>query len=145
MESDAFLPRRYLGSNRLWNKIHCFAQALPPIRKWCVSPVKQRVLRKADENVRYVGGAGGGSAKIEFAVPYALFQEASQQFLSLAQPLLHDGSAKAEIDFKKFMAARRAVDDVGGCADNCADSFCGRPFLRSGGFRKVPGVKLSAP
>ena len=62
----------------------------------------------------------------------------------MTQALLHDGGAKLKICLEKLMAAGRAVHDVGGRAvlrhDRCADSFCGRPFLRSDGLSKVPGM-----
>ena len=45
--------------------------------------IKQRVLRKANDDARYVCGAGRGSVQIEFAVPDALLQEASEGFLAL--------------------------------------------------------------
>src|SRR5260370_7327204 len=46
------------------------------------------------------------------------------------------------------MAARRSVHNIGGYAvlrhDHCANSFCGRPFLRSGSFSEVPRVYVES-
>ena len=44
-------------ANRIENEIQCFVQALP-VGKGCVTPIKQRALREADDDVRYVRGAG---------------------------------------------------------------------------------------
>lgn len=110
--------------------------------------INQRVLRKANDDVRYVRGAGRGAAQIEFPIPNALLQKASQEFLPMTQAFLHNGTAKLEIRLKKLMAARRSVHDVGGYAvlrqDHRANSFCGRPFLRSGGFSDFPRVYVES-
>jgi len=40
-------------------------------------PIKQRVLRKANDDARYVCSGARRSTQIEFAIPNALLQEAS--------------------------------------------------------------------
>jgi len=86
--------------------------------------------------------------QIEFSVPNSLLQEVSQEFLSMAQAFLHDGTAKPEVCLEQLMAALCAVDDVGSCAilsqDHCTDPLGGRPFLRSRGFGKVPRVLVES-
>src|SRR5260370_26535321 len=66
----------------------------------------------------------------------------------MTQAFLHDGTAKLEIRLEKLMAARRSVHNVGGYAvlrhDHCANSFCGRPFLRSGSFSEVPRLYVES-
>jgi hypothetical protein len=110
--------------------------------------INQRVLRKANDDVRYVRGASRRAAQIEFPIPNALLQKASQEFLPMTQAFLHNGTAKLEIRLKKLMAARRSMHDVGGYAvlrqDHRANSLCGRPFLRSGGFSQVPRVYVES-
>lgn len=75
--------------------------------------------------------------QIEFAVLNALFQESAKDFLPNTKAFLHDRTTEPQIHFKKLVAARDPVDDVGTCAvlshDCPQDSFCGRPFLRRGG------------
>ena len=72
----------------------------------------------------------------------------SQEFLAMTKALLHDRGAKRKVCLKKLIAAGRAVDDVGGRAvlrhDRVPDSFGGRPFLRSGGLGKVPGMYVES-
>ena len=41
-------------------------------------PIEQRVLRKANDDVRYVCGAGRRSLQIELAILNALFQKVNQ-------------------------------------------------------------------
>jgi hypothetical protein len=110
--------------------------------------IKQRVLRKADDDARDVCSAARRSAQIEFAIPNALLQEASHEFLPMTQTFLHDRTAKLEIRLKKLMAARSSVHDVGGYAvlrhDHCANSFRGRPSFRSRGFSKVPRAHVES-
>ena len=67
-------PRRRLCANRIQNEIHCFAQILP-VRGGGMTPIKQRVLRKANDDVRYVCRAER-PARFEFAVSNALLHEA---------------------------------------------------------------------
>src|SRR6266853_2775774 len=66
----------------------------------------------------------------------------------MTQAFLHDGTAKLEIRLEKLMATRRSVHNVGGYAvlrhDHCANSFCGRPFLRSGSFSEVPRLYVES-
>ena len=66
----------------------------------------------------------------------------------MTQAFLHNDTAKLEIRLKKLMAARRSVHDVRGytvlCHNHCANSFCGRPFLRSGGFSELPRVYVES-
>ena len=103
--------------------------------------IQQRTLRKADDNVCNVCGTGGGAVQIEFAVPDTLLHETSDQSLSMLKAFLDYSAAKVEIGLKKLMAARRAVDDVGGCAvlrdDGGADSFGRRAFLCSSSLSKI--------
>src|SRR5258706_9468215 len=66
----------------------------------------------------------------------------------MTQAFLHNGTAKMEIRLEKLMAAGRSVHDVRCYAvlrhDHCANSFCGRPFFRSGGFGEVPKVYVES-
>jgi len=66
----------------------------------------------------------------------------------MTQAFLHNGTAKMEIRLEKLMAAGRSVHDVRCYAvlrhDHCANSFCGRPFFRSGGFGEVPRVYVES-
>ena len=106
--------------------------------------IKERVLRKATDDMGYLCGAGRGSPQLEVAGSNALFEEPSQEFLAMTQAFLDDDAPEMEICLKKLMSAGCAVDDVGGCTvlrhDRCVDSFCGRPILRGSGFSKVPRV-----
>jgi hypothetical protein len=110
--------------------------------------IKQRVLRKADDDARDVCSAARRSAQIEFAIPNALLQEASHEFLPMTQTFLHDRTSKLEIRLKKLMAARSSMHDVGGYAvlrhDHCANSLCGWSSFRSGGFSKVPRAHVES-
>ena len=56
-------------------------------------PIEQRVLRKANDNMRYICGTGRGSAQIELAVPNAPLQQAGQQFLSMTKAFFHERAA----------------------------------------------------
>ena len=107
-----------------------------------MTPIKQGVLRKANDDVRYVCRADRGPARFEFAVSNALLHEAGQESLAMAQAFLDHSPSELKVCLKELMAACCAVDDVGGCAvlshDHCVHSFRGRPFLRSGRFSKVP-------
>ncbi len=47
-----------------------------------MTPIKQRVLRKANDDVCYVCRADRGPARLEFAVSNALLHEASQESLA---------------------------------------------------------------
>jgi hypothetical protein len=78
--------------------------------------INQRVLRKANDDVRYVRGASRRATQIEFPIPNALLQKTSQEFLPMTQAFLHNGTAQLEIRLKKLMAARRSMHDVGGYA-----------------------------
>jgi hypothetical protein len=113
-----------------------------------VTPIKQRVLREANDDVRYDCRAERGSARFEFAVSNALFEEPIQEFLAMMQAFLDDDAPELEICLKKLVSAGCAVDDVGGCAvlryDSCENSLFGRPFLRSGGFSKVPSLQVKS-
>src|SRR5260370_22304964 len=66
----------------------------------------------------------------------------------MTQAFLHDGTAKLEICLENLMAARRSVHDVCCYAvlrhDHCANSFCGRPFLRNGSFSEVPRLYVES-
>jgi hypothetical protein len=53
-------------------------------------PIEQRVLRKANDNMRYICGTGRGSAQIELAVPNAPFQKVDQEFLSMTKAFFHE-------------------------------------------------------
>src|SRR5260370_30470838 len=107
-----------------------------------MTPIKQRVLRKANDDVRYVCRADRGPARFEFAVSNALLHEAGQESLAMAQAFLDHSPSELKVCLEEFMAACRAVDDVGSRAvlrhDSCQNSFFGRPFLRSGGFVQNP-------
>jgi len=63
----------------------------------------------------------------------------------MTQAFLHNGTAKMEIRLEKLMAAGRSVHDVRCYAvlrhDHCANSFCGRPFFRSGGSARFKSVR----
>ena len=48
-----------------------------------MTPIKQRVLRKANDDVRYVCRADRGPARFEFAVSNALFEEPIQDLKDL--------------------------------------------------------------
>ncbi len=104
-------------------------------------PIKQRVLRKANDDVCYICRADRGPARFEFAVSNALLHEASQEFLATAQAFLDRSPPKLKVCLKEFVAACRPVDDVRSRAvlrhDSCENSFFGRPFLRSGGFGQL--------
>ncbi len=65
-----------LCPNRVEDEIQRLAQTFP-IRVRCVMPIKQRVLRKANDDARYVCSVARRSTQIEFAIPNALLQEAS--------------------------------------------------------------------
>src|SRR5258708_8689546 len=60
----------------------------------------------------------------------------------MTQGFLRNGRDKMDSRLEKLMAAGRSVHDVRCYAvlrhDHCANSFCGRPFFRSGGFGEVP-------
>src|SRR5205814_7852291 len=124
-------------ANRVQNEIQCFAQILP-VRGGGVTPIKQRVMRKTNDDVCYDCRAERGPARFEFAVSNALFEEPSQEFLAMTQAFLDDAAPELEICLKELVSAGGAVDDVGGCAvlrhDSCENSVFGGPFLRSGGF-----------
>ena len=111
-------------------------------------PIKQRVLRKANDDVCYVCRADRGPARFEFAVSNALLHEASQEFLAMAQAFLDRSPPKLKVCLKEFVAACRPVDDVRSRAvlrhDSCENSFFGRPFLRSGGFSKNPRLRVKS-
>src|SRR5260370_12346434 len=66
----------------------------------------------------------------------------------MTEAFLHNGPAKMEIRLEKLMAAGRSVHDVRCYAvlrhDHCANSFCGRPFFRSGGFGEVSRVYVES-
>ena len=113
-----------------------------------MTPIKQRVLRKANDDVRYVCRADRGPARFEFAVSNALLHEASQEFLATAQAFLDRSPPKLKVCLKEFVAACRPVDDVRSRAvlrhDSCENSFFGRPFLRSGGFSKNPRLRVKS-
>jgi hypothetical protein len=113
-----------------------------------MTPIKQRVLRKANDDVRYVCRADRGSARFEFAVSNALLHEASQESLAMAQAFLDHSPTDLKVCLKELMAACCAVDDVGSRAvlrhDSCENSFFGRPFLRSGGFSKNPRLRVKS-
>src|SRR5258706_11895362 len=67
----------------------------------------------------------------------------------MTQAFLHNGTAKMEIRLEKLMAAGRSVHDVRCYAvlrhDHCANSFCGRPFFRSGGFGEASRLYVESP
>ena len=113
-----------------------------------MTPIKQRVLRKANDDVRYVCRADRGPARFEFAVSNALLHEASQEFLATAQAFLDHSPTELKVCLKEFVAACRPVDDVRSRAvlrhDSCENSFFGRPFLRSGGFSKNPRLRVKS-
>src|SRR5258706_10860729 len=138
-------PRRRSCANRIQNEIHCFAQILP-VRGGGMTPIKQRVLRKANDNVRYVCRADRGPARFEFAVSNALLHEAGQESFATAQAFLDRSPPKLKVCLKEFVAACRPVDDVRSRAvlrhDSCENSFFGRPFLRSGGFSKNTKLRV---
>ena len=73
------LPRRYqyLCPNRIQNEIQGFAQT-PPVGGGGVMPIEQRVLRKANDDVRHLCGGSRRSLQIELAILNALFQNVSQ-------------------------------------------------------------------
>ena len=111
-------------------------------------PIKQRVLRKANDDVCYVRRADRGPARFEFAVSNGLLHEASQEFLATAQAFLDRSPPKLKVCLKEFVAACRPVDDVRSRAvlrhDSCENSFFGRPFLRSGSFSKNPRLRVKS-
>ena len=111
-------------------------------------PIKQRVLRKANDDVCYVCRADRGPARFEFAVSNALLHEAGQEFLATAQAFLDRSPPKLKVCLKEFVAACRPVDDVRSRAvlrhDSCENSFFGRPFLRSGSFGKNPRLRVKS-
>jgi hypothetical protein len=113
-----------------------------------MTPIKQRVLRKANDDVRYVCRADRGPARFEFAVSNALLHEAGQESLAMTQAFLDHSPTELEICLKKLVSARCAVDDVGSRAvlrhDSCENSFFGRPFLRSGGFGQDPRLRVKS-
>ena len=134
-------------ANRIQDEVQCFAQILP-VRRGGVMPIKQRVLRKANDDVCYVCRAERGSGRLEFAVSNALLQEARQETLATAQAFFDHSPPKLKVCLKKLMAARCAVNDVRSRAvlrhDSCQNSFSGRPFLRSGGFSKNPRLRIKS-
>ena len=140
-------PRRRSCANRIQNEIHCFAQILP-VRGGGMTPIKQRVLRKANDDVRYVCRADRGPARFEFAVSNALLHETGQESLAMAQAFLDHSPSELKVCLKELMAACCAVDDVGSRAvlrhDSCENSFFGRPFLRSGGFGQDPRLRVKS-
>ncbi len=113
-----------------------------------MTPIKQRVLRKANDNVRYVCRADRGPARFEFAVSNALLHEAGQESFAMAQAFLDHSPSELKVCLKELMAACCAVDDVGSRAvlrhDGCENSFFGRPFLRSGGFGQDPRLRVKS-
>jgi len=113
-----------------------------------MTPIKQRVLRKANDDVRYACRADRGPARFEFAVSNALLHEAGQESLAMAQAVLDHSPSELKVCLKELMAACCAVDDVGSRAvlrhDSCENSFFGRPFLRSGGFSKNPRLRVKS-
>jgi len=113
-----------------------------------MTPIKQRVLRKANDDVRYVCRADRGPARFEFAVSNALLHEAGQESLAMAQAFLDRSPPKLKVCLKEFVAAFRPVDDVRSRAvlrhDSCENSFFGRPFLRSGSFGKNPRLRVKS-
>ena len=113
-----------------------------------MTPIKQRVLRKANDDVRYGCRADRGPVGFEFAVSKALLHEASQEFLAAAQAFLDHSLSELKVCLKELMAAGGPVDDVRSRAvlrhDSCENSFCGRPFLRSGGFGKNPRLRVKS-
>jgi hypothetical protein len=112
-----------------------------------MTPIKQRVLRKANDDVRYVCRAER-PARFEFAVSNALLHEAGQESLAMAQAFLDHSPSELKVCLKELMAACCAVDDVGSRAvlrhDSCENSFFGRPFLRSGGFGQDPRLRVKS-
>jgi hypothetical protein len=113
-----------------------------------MTSIKQGVLRKANDDVRYVCRADRGSARFEFAVSNTLLHEASQESLAIAQAFLDHSPTELKVCLKELMAACCAVDDVGSRAvlrhDSCENSFFGRPFLRSGGFSQNPRLRVKS-
>jgi hypothetical protein len=113
-----------------------------------MTPIKQRVLRKANDDVRYVCRADRGPARFEFAVSNALLHEASQEFLAMAQAFLDHRLSELKVCLKELMPACGTVDDVGSRAvlrhDSCENSFFGRPVLRSGGFGQGPRLRVKS-
>lgn len=107
-------------------------------------PVEQRVLRKTNDDMRYVCDAGRRSPQIELAVLNALLQKISQYRLSVKCALFLEIVAKLEICLEDLRAACCTVYDVRACAvlrhDHRFNSVCGRPFLRSGCLSKTPRV-----
>ena len=89
--------------------------------------IKERVLRKADDDSRYIFRTGRRSLQIELGILNALLQKANQDFLPMPQALLHEAVAKLEICLKDLMATCRAVDNIGGRTvlrqDHCLDSL----------------------
>ena len=112
-----------------------------------MTPIKQRVLRKANDDVRYVCRAER-PARFEFAVSNALFEEPIQEFLAMTQAFLDHSPSELKVCLKELMAACCAVDDVGSRAvlrhDSCENSFFGGPFLRSGGFGQDPRLRVKS-
>ena len=113
-----------------------------------MTPIKQRVLRKANDDVRYDCRADRGPARFEFAVSNALLHETGQESLAMAQAFLDHSPSELKVCLKELMAACCAVDDVGSRAvlrhDSCENSFSGRPFLRSGGFGQDPRLRVKS-
>ncbi len=93
-------------------------------------PIKQRVLRKANDDVCYVCRADRGLARFEFAVSNALLHEASQEFLATAQAFLDRSPPKLKVCLKELMAACRPVDDVRSRAVLRHDSYCATTVAR---------------
>jgi hypothetical protein len=110
--------------------------------------IKQRVLRKANDDVCYFCRADRGSGRFEFAVSNALLQEARQETLAMAQAFFDHSPPKLKVCLKELMAAWGAVDNVRSRAvlrhDSCQNSLFGRPFLRSGGFSKNPRLRIKS-
>jgi hypothetical protein len=113
-----------------------------------MTPIKKRVLRKANDDVRYVCRADRRPARFEFAVSNALLHEAGQESLATAQAFLDHSPSELKVRLKELMAACCTVDDVGSRAvlrhDSCENSFFGRPFLRSGGFGQDPRLRVKS-
>src|SRR5258708_28367473 len=107
-----------------------------------MTPIKQRVLRKANDNVRYVCRADRGPARFEFAVSNALLHEAGQEAFAMAQAFLDHSPSELKVCLKELMAACCAVDDVGSRAVlahyGCENSFFRPSFLPRGRFGHSP-------
>jgi hypothetical protein len=111
-------------------------------------PIKQRVLRKANDDMCYVCRADRGSGRFKFALSNALLQEARQECLAMAQAFLDRSPPKLKVCLKELMAAYRTVDDVRSRAvlrhDSCENPFLGRPLLRGCGFSKNPRMRVKS-